>query len=87
VCVCARACRSDYLLVNKSNTLVTSLFMYINCTEDVQYELEGIRVTFQTIFQLVEVAQLDGRYDVIINTICQPCLVTDRIASEVSLPQ
>ena len=51
--------------------------MHISYTLDVQYELESIRVTFQTILQPVEVAQLDGRYEVIINTICQLYLVTE----------
>jgi hypothetical protein len=44
--------------------------MHISCTLDLQYELESIPVTFQTIFQPVVVAQLGGRY-VILNTIWQ----------------
>ena len=63
--------------MNENNLLAVNLFMHISYTLDVQYELESIRVTFQTILQPVEVAQLDGRYEVIINTICQLYLVTE----------
>ena len=63
--------------MNEINLLATNLFMHISCRLDEQYELESIRVIFQTIFQPLVVAQLDGRYDVIINTICQLYLVTE----------
>jgi len=63
--------------MNEIHLLAVNLFVHINCTLDIQYELESIRVTFQTIFQPVEVAQLDGRYDVIISTIRQMYLVTE----------
>jgi hypothetical protein len=42
--------------MNEINSLAINLFMYISCMLDVQYEVESIRVTFQRIFQPVEVA-------------------------------
>jgi len=63
--------------MNENNFLAINLFTHISCTLHKQYELESIRVAFQTIFQPVEVAQLDGRYEVIINTIRQLYFVTE----------
>jgi len=63
--------------MNDISLLAVNLFVHISCTLDIRYELGSIRVTFQAIFQPVEVAQLDGRYDVIISTIRQLYLVTE----------